>query len=264
MEDAGNNCSEVVDRIVPDGCPELLVQFGAAITEMTPSGMQKVQATSLFAGQLTRPLLLKSTGPVGTIGVRFLPGGAWAFLRLPMHKLVDQRICLESIWGDEAGSLEERIRAGATDQERVHVMSQWLIQRLRPGRLAPGEDPVDRCSAAIQAAGGQIAIDQLAALAGLSHRQLERRFKTAVGLSPKLLCRIMRFHNVVAQVREGTPWSALAFRAGFFDQAHLINDFRQFAGLAPAAYLPTQTPMAQCFTQANGVPHENGAAQPAY
>jgi AraC-like DNA-binding protein len=250
MEDADAVVKAKVDRIVPDGCPELVIHYGSVFTEVGPAGRPLFQPRSLFAGQLTRPLLLKSTGPVATIGVRFLPGGAVPFLGLTMHEVLDRRLPLEMVWGSATNRLEECIWAARTDQERVSILERYLAQRLRESRVLSHDDPVNRCIAALHAAAGQLPLDRLATLAGLSHRQLERRFKTAVGLSPKMLSRILRFHSVVAQIREGTMWSELALRAGFFDQAHLINDFQQFAGLSPVAYLLSETHMARCFTQA--------------
>jgi transcriptional regulator GlxA family with amidase domain len=70
----------------------------------------------------------------------------------------------------------------------------------------------------------------------LSGRQLERRFHQVVGIRPKLLCRILRFRRLVDATACGTQdWAALALDCGYYDQAHLIHDFREFTGQTPAA-----------------------------
>ena len=53
---------------------------------------------------------------------------------------------------------------------------------------------------------------------------------------------MLRFHGVVASLDRGAPpnWAFLAIDAGYYDQAHMIRDFRQFAGITPGAYLREQ------------------------
>jgi transcriptional regulator GlxA family with amidase domain len=85
---------------------------------------------------------------------------------------------------------------------------------------------------------------------GVNGRKLERLFRRDVGLSPKLLARIVRFQNVIATVERNArrDWAALALDCGYYDQAHLINDFRRFAGMSPVRYFATEHPMADFFS----------------
>ena len=74
---------------------------------------------------------------------------------------------------------------------------------------------------------------------GLSQRRFIRVFAAEVGLTPKLYGRVRRFQRALALVR-GVPapdWAQLAVECGYFDQSHLIRDFRAFAGLTPEEYL---------------------------
>jgi transcriptional regulator GlxA family with amidase domain len=102
---------------------------------------------------------------------------------------------------------------------------------------------------AILASGGQISADQLAQCAGLTTRQLERRFQVYVGVSPKFLCRIVRFRAIFDRLQSSTPWSSIAIDCGFVDQSHLIRDFKQFAGQSPTVFLAAQSEFGRCFTQ---------------
>jgi AraC-like DNA-binding protein len=74
----------------------------------------------------------------------------------------------------------------------------------------------------------------------LSPKRFIERFKADVGVTPKRYCRLLRFQGVVARAHNAgqTPieWAALALDCGYFDQAHLIHEFREFSGLAPTAY----------------------------
>ena len=73
----------------------------------------------------------------------------------------------------------------------------------------------------------------------MTHRRFIDEFRDHVGLTPKAVCRIRRFQQVVAQVaaRKRVDWADVAYGCGYFDQAHFVNDFRAFSGLRPSEYL---------------------------
>jgi transcriptional regulator GlxA family with amidase domain len=78
-------------------------------------------------------------------------------------------------------------------------------------------------------------VDQLARELALSERQLRRRFAAAVGISPKRYARTMRIRRAIALARPHRSWAAIATAAGFYDQAHMIAEFRAVAGATPEA-----------------------------
>src|SRR5262249_45351761 len=94
--------------------------------------------------------------------------------------------------------------------------------------------------------GSRISVSATARHAGLSMRQFERRFREAVGISPKLFSRMQRFQHVFHAL-EGphTDWVTEAIRCGYFDQAHLIRDFREFTGATPTALLSEEVDLAR-------------------
>ena len=77
----------------------------------------------------------------------------------------------------------------------------------------------------------------------LSPKRFIERFKADVGVTPKRYCRLLRFQRVVTNAHRGgaTDWAELALACGYFDQAHLIHDFREFSGLTPTAYEARRT-----------------------
>ena len=89
----------------------------------------------------------------------------------------------------------------------------------------------------VLASRGLARVGALARTAGLSDRQLERRFRSAVGLAPKLFSRIVRFQRVVRLARRSAQagWAETAARCGYADQAHLVRDVRAFSGATPSA-----------------------------
>jgi transcriptional regulator GlxA family with amidase domain len=97
---------------------------------------------------------------------------------------------------------------------------------------------------------GLISVDKLASDAGISTRQLQRKFLHEVGVGPKLLSRILRFQQVFrALERSDASWAPVAIDCGYYDQAHLIRDFNQFAGQTPSVLFAQQTELTKSFTR---------------
>jgi AraC-like DNA-binding protein len=160
-----------------------------------------------------------------TIGVRFRPGMARPFLRIPPAELTEKIVSLEDLWGPRARDLESRLESELS----VRTLAAALI-------APPAPDPVKRAIEAMVKARGAVDLDWVASQAGMSPRQFRRRCFEESGLGPKHLCRILRFRHAceLASTR-GAGWAAIAADAGYFDQAHLIRDFQEFVGRAPVS-----------------------------
>lgn len=83
-----------------------------------------------------------------------------------------------------------------------------------------------------------LTVDDLSARTGVSVRSLQRLFSQYIGVSPKWVIRRYRLHELLEQMHSGKQlqWSQLALDLGYFDQAHLINDFKSMTGFAPTEY----------------------------
>jgi transcriptional regulator GlxA family with amidase domain len=89
--------------------------------------------------------------------------------------------------------------------------------------------------------GGIVRAEQLASIAAVSLRTLERRFRTHVGLSPKKAIQRYRLQAVAERaLSDDIDWASVAAELGYADQAHLSRDFRAVTGEAPASYSRTE------------------------
>ena len=240
----GDEGKRLAERIVPDGCVELIVHLADPFAR--PDG--EVQPRGFVVGEMTRPIVVAPTGAVRTLGVRFRPGQASCFIGMPLAELTDRAATLEEIWESAGGALELELR-NAPDQPRRIAAAERFLRRRRS--LAPAADPrVAWAVRQILRNRGNITVEELARGSDLSVRQLERRFRARVGLSPKLLCRVVRFQGVFHAIGSdgATGWARVALECGYFDQAHLIRDFRDFAGDAPAAFLAEEGELSRRFT----------------
>ena len=209
-----------VQRIAPDGCPELILDIGAPYEEQGDDGVFRLQPQALFAGQMTRPLALRPAGPVELIAVRFEPDGARDWLGRPLVEATDRRL-------DMTARLAGVAVPAGDPEAQVQVMVCFLEDQRRHHSWSL--DPVVR--AEVEAAAAEQ--PALARPAG-QQRALQRRFRDRVGVPPRNLRSIFRFRRVFDHAAEPGPealgWLEAGLEAGYFDQPQLARDFRRFLG----------------------------------
>lgn len=219
--------------IVPDGCPEIILHFGSPYREFMSTGRWRNQPPLLLAGNLTQPLVLRAQGKVGVLGIRLWPHAVSRFTAIDPVESLNCRLPLRhrdiTFW-------RKRL-AHASDSERMQVVPAIVSSLSREGCVL--DKAIAWTVAEIFAGRGQVDAARLAEGTQLSLRQLERRMKIATGLSLKLLASLVRFRAVFEELKAEvpSPWLTAALGAGYFDQAHMIRDFKRFAGQPPRAFL---------------------------
>jgi AraC-like DNA-binding protein len=174
--------------------------------------------------------------------VRLAPLGAYRLLGLPMDELSGQLVDLVDVLGAAGRRLAEQLRQTPSWRERFGLLDRFLLRRLAGGPRPSPE--VAWAWERLVATGGALPIGRLAQEVGWSHRHLIASFRRQVGLRPKTAARLLRFDGVgrrLDQARGRPDWARVAAEAGYADQAHLVRDFRQFAGTTPTAFLARST-----------------------
>lgn len=253
LESEGSTSSSPqTEPILPDGCVELILNFGAQFVEHYEGRVMR-QPVNFLVGQMTRPMLIAPTGSVCIIGIRFHPGGTFPFFSLPMHQLTDSTVGLGAVSNDLERDLLERAGQEPSLFQKVRAVEGCLNKRVHNARR---DSSILDLTATIVREAGLISVDALASGAGISARQLERRFLQEVGVAPKLLCRILRFQRIFHSIRaHDGRWATVAADCGYYDQAHLIRDFKQFAGQTPSVFLDQPGALTEVFTRKNRRSH---------
>lgn len=223
-------------EILPDGSVEIVLSFADPVKHQQPGTAPGGFLERMVVGQLDRRTIVEYTGRVDLVGIRFQPTGAYRFFGTPLRELRGQIIKIDDLSGRIDRQIANRIDPAEPLTRRIAVLEQILLEQL--SHVLRPDSVVDEAVGAIQHAKGQMQIAELITGLKISDRQLERRFHDRVGIGPKLLCRIMRFQHVmeIAEQSRQPSWSALAVDCGYYDQAHLIQDFQQFAGAPPARF----------------------------
>ncbi len=196
------------------------------------------QHRTAVVGQIDRALVLEATGRIGLIGARLRPEGAAALLGHDVGQLAGTSAALDALWECDAAEVEERVYAATDVFDALGALESALLRRVERAR-APHEGLV-RAVRLAETTAGATSVRSLAAAAGTSTRQLERRFATDVGLSPKRFLRVLRVHGAARLLGEGTSPVETALRCGYFDESHLHRDFRLVTGGPPGRWISAE------------------------
>lgn len=235
----------VKEKILPDGCAELIFHYGDHFRQFTTAAAE-IQPRSFVFGQIRQFIEIGPTGKTGIIAVRFFPNGLGAFMGMPVFELSNRAIGIADVFGANGIELEERIMLARGTQERIHILCEFLIRCLKRKNKP---DHLGHVVNYIVQNKGRIDIESLSSQFNISPRQLERKFMTSVGMSPKALSKIIRFQNTFRLLQEGriNSLTALAYEGGYYDQAHFIRDFREFSGINPRDYFSLENTFSGYF-----------------
>jgi AraC-like DNA-binding protein len=238
-----------IERILPDGCVEVIVHLDGTFRTFEEDGRARAQPRALVVGPAARFLLIQPPSHVSSFGIRLRPGGARMLFPMPLHVIARRAVPLDDLLGAAGDRLVERLGNAAGAQARVRAAETAMLDHLRRLRPRPGSGirPMLR---AILGARGRLPVAEVARQAGISTRQVERRFLDDVGLGAKSFSRIVRFQSVLdaAGRQEPIEWAGVASESGYADQAHLIREFREFSGETPRTLQRSQGRLSRQFT----------------
>jgi AraC-like DNA-binding protein len=174
-------------------------------------------------------------------GTQFRPGAFRPFLPMPMWRLTRRSIAVGDAFGAPGDALTDAVLEAAEDRERIALVEAFL--RARAPERDENLETVTRAAALMLGEPELTRVEDLTARLGMSPRSLQRLFREYVGVSPKQMLQRYRLHEAAERLADGRAgdWARLAIELGYFDQAHLIRDFRALVGCSPAEYAAAAT-----------------------
>lgn len=216
-------------RVLPDACVELFLNYTSTPVAMIDDELYKGSIATFRMSKATDIQMRKGAG---VIAICFHPGMAYPFIHVPMHKLSDTIIDLTDVWDMTLTELEEKIAESDSSQTRVQHVQQYLLKKLGH---AKDNLHILHCLKQVQLSEAMIPAGKLADDTGLSQRHLARKFQEHVGLSPKEYLRVSRFIFSLSNLKKYPVLSLteIAFKSGYYDQAHFVRDYKGFTGHTP-------------------------------
>lgn len=244
----------------PDGSPELIFSLADAFIACPEGEPERRQPAVFLVGQITKPFAVRPSGRADLVAVRLEAHGA-TWLGLELAAIVDREVDVAARCDGVLERLRMDLVAAGADTSVGAAQGSAMDSQARRVRalddalgalVRRDAQPDWRVAAAVRAIRSRRGLTDLAALADevkTTPRTLQRLFNRDVGIAPKLFARIVRFQQVFGAWRDDpTSLSRVAQECGYFDHAHLVRDFRELAGVAPAALLPNMSAFTKLFT----------------
>jgi len=229
-------------RVYPNGAMALVIHLKKPTASYYFDDRVLTVRVPLLAGPYSRSFHTDPSESTEVIGILFRPGAGRAFFPVAAHALHNNDIALSELFPGEADRLLNDLCAAAGEDAQFLVIEQYLSRKLKDA--APIHPAVSYAVERLSGEGGLRSIRKIQLDTGFSHTRFIQLFREQVGLTPKLFGRVRRFHALLGCIEKGLPvnWAELATDYGYFDQAHLIHDFRAFAGVTPLEYRRTAMP----------------------
>jgi AraC-like DNA-binding protein len=234
-------------RVVPDGCMEMIFHHGDLYRQYFDDGTSVLQPRSFIFGQITTYLEIAPTGTSGIIAARFLPEGLAPFLPVSVSALEDKAVDMRALFGDKGKTLEEGILKATNTKQRLQLIESFLLSLLEQPQTI---DTITKaCVEAIIGSQGQMDMTELAGQVNINRRNMERRFASVIGISPKQLSKVVRLQATLRMLEQKkfTNLTSLAYENGYYDQAHFIKDFKEFTGISPRLFYVENLKFAALF-----------------
>ncbi len=235
-----------VDFLLPEGMKDVAMPFPTtpfqsimfycndqiSMGRMNDENFKEQPLIVVVGPQFSR-VNLKVHNQVRAIWVDLLPGGMYRLLGIPMHELFDGGFDALDIFGVEMRSIKEQLQQIKEIEEGKKIVEKFLLEKVTGLKE---KLPFDSALQTLFKIDGNMSMDRTASLSCLSLRQFERKCKKRLGMNPKTYARILRFSKAYG-LHEAFPhlsWIEIAYRAGYYDQMHMIRDFKKFAGVNPS------------------------------
>jgi AraC-like DNA-binding protein len=231
------------EKLLPDASMELIIDLGEGAKKLYDRRNRKTYTdyNRCWVNGMQRQYLIIGAEPGSSMmGAHFRTGGAAPFFGFPLSELASHVVELDLIWKREILTLREQLLETESIDGKFDLLEIYLVAKAQ-SRLAP--DKTIAAALNTLRAWPVTPLRELASKLGLSHKQMISCFDCRVGLTPKQTSRILRFRQAldVAYKASSIDWSDIAAGCGYYDQAHMIHDFQEFAGMTPAEYRRNRT-----------------------
>lgn len=218
-------------NVLPIVAPVICLHYRAPIRSEVSD--RSKAGRMMLTGARTQAGALYATGPVGAVAVRLRPSAVGRLVGGDVADFANAHVDLADVLTPgKIETLADEVATATAPNERVATLSRFLLTHLGEN---PADDLVEHASARLRREPA-LPVHRLADALEISERQLERRFRTGTGMSPKQFARVARCERILAARRHGHGWADIAASCGFADQAHMVREFKRMVGTAPDAF----------------------------
>jgi AraC-like DNA-binding protein len=229
--------ADICERVIPTGNVQLMFHYRTPFVVLHPD-KNEFQPHSILSGLSNSFSDVSTFGQTGVVFVAFHPEGACCFFNFPLSEIENRSIDMTDIFSREMKEVEEQLCNMNTIVERTRVIEDFLWRRFSP---IPDHNHM-LLKAGVQLIAqsrGQLTATKLSEHLSVTPRNLERKFSTYLGKSPKQFIKLVRFHATIADITSDKRinLTEYAYRNGYFDQSHFIKEFKALSGYTPKDFV---------------------------
>ena len=222
--------------ILPGTGNELMFHYAKPWLTLEANGEQRLPVCYILSPR-NEMRHVRADETMGFVSVRFRAGAFRHFSPLPVCEIVDHAVPVGDIWGCLGRNLQERLLEAKDLAQRIRILEQELRKLLL--RFQKKESWLDEAVRQLYYRRGEQRTSLLCEEVFIGDRQLQRKIKEVVGVTPKVFQRLVRFEGVLRRLllQRKQDYLELAMEYGYYDQAHFIKEFKSFIGETPSGYL---------------------------
>lgn len=235
----GYNPVHSIDRFLPDGNIHVVFELTENPKYIYDNhSLKEIQSCRRvwFSGIREKFITIPSGRDSEMFIIYFKKGKAYPFLEMPVHELTDFVVDAELVLSNEILNMREGLISSEKIVHKFQYAEKFILNIFAKKLIV---NPfIEFAVKQIISAPNSISITEISDNSGYSHKHLVKMFKDHVGLTPKSFLKVMRFQKAIEEMTKGSRpvWSHIALESGYYDQAHFINDFKQFSGFTPEQY----------------------------
>lgn len=235
FETSAEDFKNLIQCSIPYSSPVLVFTVSDSAPTFLVNGSAVPKITCHIGGQTFSPVFV-SPGNYKIIVTLFQSTGAWQLFRIPQKEYLNRFIALYELLGSKRDFVLDRIfEVRDNNYAVIQVIERFLSNFTVNAKVC--KTCIDEAVSLIRKRNGNISVGELCANLGVNQRSMRRDFNHFTGISPKEYSRIYRLNqlHLYLMYSQGIDIQDLVYRFGYFDQSHLINDFKSYAGYSPAA-----------------------------
>ena len=228
--------NDLAIRQLPFSCPRFVIHYQNHFHIRVPSGKGERVPTSILNGHTHTYQEYSVNGRFGVVGAYLFPYAPHLLFHLSAPDYFNRLLSLEEVLKPaELQSLENEILNASNNEKRINRMAIFLLDKWK--KVQQRAEPVNEMVQHILSGNGNIPVVALSEGSGISLKQLDRKFRLAIGMTPKSFSCLVRFQSTVSRFASPSlkNLTDLALEQGYYDQSHFIHEFRRFAGFSPSS-----------------------------
>lgn len=226
-------------KIVPNGCLELIIHLKELYCKLPNGNKLSYTPDYMLIGMFSKTYQVHFSEQVPVFSIRFKPQALPYILRIKGSEVFENYGDIESLLDKRFLNFCHRIREDQNIGTMIERTEKFLVQILAKQTLE--ESYVTKAVKLIYNS-RMNHVHELSEKVNISQRQLERKFKELIGVSPKQYFKLIRINKAIELLRQNQSLNLtdITYYCGYFDQAHFIKDFKQITSQTPSSFIAEQ------------------------